>query len=94
MLSIAELAGYAEDENSYEQSCGHKRAVSEEDVENIFDDITKAKAKKTCKCKDLQSFYSPGYYRLSVQDQYLHERAIFLTGKWKLKKLYAKLYKD
>lgn len=61
-----------------------ERAVNEEDVENIFDDITEAKAKKRCQCKVLQSFYSPGYYRLSIEEQYQHKRAIFLTGKWKL----------
>ena len=98
-LSIAELAGYAEEENSYGQKSEVlfeklERAVNEEDVENIFDDITEAKAEKRCQCKNLQSFYSPGYYRLSIEEQYQHERAIFLTGKWKLKKLYAKLHKD
>ena len=72
-----------------------ERAVNEEDVESAFEsqNIVEAKDKKgmLLKCKNLQSFYSPGYYRLSIEDQYLHERAIFLHGKWKL---YAKLYRE
>ena len=75
-----------------------ERDVNEEDVERAFErqDITEAKDKKEMllKCKNLQSFYSPSYYRLTIEEQYLHERTIFLHGKWKLKKLYAKIYKE
>ena len=75
-----------------------ERAVNQADVENIFAarGITEAKEKKSLllECKGLQSFYSPGYRNLSIEEQYQHERAIFLNGKWKVKKIYAKLYKE
>ena len=70
-------------------------AENEADVENIFAarGITEAEEKKSLllECKGLQSFYSPGYWNLSIEEQYQHELAIFLNGKWKVKKIYAKL---
>ena len=70
-------------------------ATSQDSLENAFQKykVTKVAEKKAAllECKGLRSFYSPGYHDLTIEEQYKHEAAIFLAGKWKLKKEYAKL---
>jgi len=72
-----------------------RKASTHGEVELIFkrDSITDVE-KKLKLLKDSQqmdSFYTPNYYELSVENQYAYELSIFLKGDWKKNQLYDKM---
>lgn len=71
------------------------RGKSKKSIEKIFQgaNITKTTEKidYLIKCTKEQPFYSPNYYKLLDEEKYEYELNIFLSGAWKLDKLYDKL---